>query len=72
MDVMLHVEKKYLDSFRIKFQPLLFVDQKFLDIFALITLKLDHLAHLSVIDDGAIASLTGIRQHRPFCGLPDV
>lgn len=45
-----------LDGFGIKFQPLLFVDQEFLDIFALITLKLNHLAHLSVIDDGAIAS----------------
>lgn len=45
-----------LDSFGIKFQPFLFIDQEFLDIFALITLKLDHLAHLSVIDDCAIAS----------------
>lgn len=45
-----------LDGFGIKLQSLLFVDQEFLDVFALITLKLDHLAHFSVIDDCAIAS----------------
>ena len=46
----------YLDGFGIKFQPLLFVDQKLLDVFALITLQLYHLAHLGVVDDSAIAS----------------
>jgi hypothetical protein len=30
--------------------------QEFLYIFALITLKLNHLAHLSIVDNGAIAS----------------
>lgn len=44
-----------LDGFGIQFKPLLFVDQEFLDVFALIPLKLNHLAHLSVIDNGAIA-----------------
>lgn len=52
----LQIWKRYLDGFGIKFQPLLFVDQEFLNVFALITLKLNHLAHLSIIDDGAIAS----------------
>lgn len=58
VDVMLQVRDKYLDGFGIKFKPLLFIDQEFLDIFALITLKLDHLAHLSVIDNCSITSYT--------------
>lgn len=44
------------NGFGVKFQPLLFVDQELLDIFALITLKLDHLTHLRIINDGAITS----------------
>lgn len=39
----------------IEFEPFFLVDQEFLDIFALIPLELDHLAHLSIVDDGAIA-----------------
>lgn len=46
----------YLDGLGIKRQAFLLVDQKFLNVFALIPLELDHLAHLSVVDDGAIAS----------------
>ena len=47
---------RYLDGLGVELQPFLLVDQKLLDIFALIALELNHLAHLSVIDDGAIAS----------------
>lgn len=44
-----------LDDFGIKFEAFLLVNQKFLDILALIALELDHLAHLGVADDGSIA-----------------
>lgn len=37
-------------------QALLLVSQELLDILALVALELDHLAHLGVGDDGAIAS----------------
>jgi hypothetical protein len=45
-----------LDRLGIKLQTFLLVYQKFLDILALIPLELDHLAHLSVVDNSAIAS----------------
>jgi len=45
-----------LDGLGIKLQALFLVGEELLDIFALITLKLDHLSHLSIDDDGAIAS----------------
>ena len=45
----------YLDELSIKFQALFLVDQEFLNIFALVALKLDHLTHLRITDDGAIA-----------------
>jgi hypothetical protein len=45
-----------LDSLAIKAQALLLVGQEVLNIFALVALELDHLAHLRVRDDGAIAS----------------
>lgn len=45
----------YLDGLGIKRQAFLFIDQKFLNVFALIPLELDHLAHLGIVDDGAIA-----------------
>jgi hypothetical protein len=45
-----------LDGLGIEFETLLLVDQEFLHIFALIALELDHLSHLSIVDDGAIAS----------------
>jgi hypothetical protein len=45
----------YLDSLGVKLEAIL-CDQELLYIFALITLKLDHLAHLTVRDDCAIAS----------------
>jgi hypothetical protein len=50
------LEPAYLDSLGIKLQALFLVGEELLDIFALITLKLDHLSHLSIDDDGAIAS----------------
>lgn len=49
-----------LDSLSIKLQPFLLVHQEFLDVFALIPLKLDHLAHLGIVDDGAIASYANV------------
>jgi len=44
-----------LDGLRIKLEAFLLVNEEFLNILALIALELDHLSHLSVIDDGAIA-----------------
>ena len=40
---------------RVKPKTFLFVGEKFLHIFALVSLKLNHLAHFSIRDDGAIA-----------------
>ena len=45
-----------LDGLGVKTKAFLLIGQELLDIFALITLELDHLAHLGVGDDGAIAS----------------
>jgi len=44
-----------LDILGIQLEAFLLVDEKFLDVLALVTLELDHLAHLRVIDDSAIA-----------------
>ena len=46
----------YLDGLGIKFETLFLVGEKLLNILALISLELNHLSHLSVDDDGAIAS----------------
>ena len=46
----------YLDGLDIKLQPFLLVGEEFLHILALVSLELDHLSHLIVRDDGAIAS----------------
>jgi hypothetical protein len=46
----------YLDGLGIKFQTLLLIGEELLNILALISLKLNHLPHLSIDDDGAIAS----------------
>lgn len=45
----------HLDSLCVELEAI-FGYQKLLHIFALITLKLDHLAHFAIGDDGAIAS----------------
>jgi hypothetical protein len=45
-----------LDGLGIKLESLLLVSQELLDILSLVSLQLNHLAHLSVRDDGAIAS----------------
>ena len=47
------------DGLGIKLKTFLLVDKKFLDVFALISLELDHLTHLGVVDDSAIASCSG-------------
>jgi hypothetical protein len=44
-----------LDGLAIKAQALLLVGQEVLNILALVSLQLDHLSHLSVCDDSAIA-----------------
>ena len=46
----------YLDGLSVELQTLLLVGQELLNILALIALKLNHLAHLTVGDDRAIAS----------------
>lgn len=45
-----------LDGLRIHLEPLLLVDEEIVHGLALITLKLDDIAHLGVGHDGAIAS----------------
>jgi hypothetical protein len=49
-------QKTYLDGLSIQLEAFLLVGQELLDILTLISLKLNHLTHLSVSDDGAIAS----------------
>ena len=44
-----------LDGLRVQFQTFFLVDQEFLNILTLVTLQLNHLTHLIVGDDGAIA-----------------
>jgi len=44
-----------LDGLRIQLETLLLVDQELLHVLALVALELNHLAHLRVVDDGAIA-----------------
>ena len=51
----------YLDSLGIKFEALFLVGEELLNILALIALELDHLSHLSIDDDGAIASYHIVR-----------
>jgi hypothetical protein len=50
------VDRNHLNGLGIKFQTLFLVGEELLDILALISLKLNHLSHLSINDDGAIAS----------------
>lgn len=45
-----------LDGLGVELEAFLLVDEEFLDVLALIALQLDHLAHLRVVDNGAIAS----------------
>lgn len=45
----------YLDGLGIQLKTFLLVGQELLNILTLISLQLNHLAHLSVIHDGAIA-----------------
>jgi len=50
------LETMDLDGLGIEFKTLFLVGEKLLNILALISLKLNHLSHLSIDDDGAIAS----------------
>jgi len=50
------LETMDLDGLGIKFQAFLLVSEELLNILALVSLKLNHLPHLSIDDDGAIAS----------------
>ena len=45
----------HFNGLDVEAQAVLLVGQKVLDVFALVALELDHLAHLCVRDDGAIA-----------------
>jgi len=51
-----NLETVDLDGLGVQAEAFLLVTQKFLNVFALIALELNHLAHLSIRDDGAIAS----------------
>jgi len=53
--VLVGLETVDLDGLAIKAQALLLVGQEVLNILALVSLQLDHLSHLGVCDDGAIA-----------------
>jgi hypothetical protein len=53
---LLVLETVDLDGLGIKLEALLLVGQELLDILTLISLELNHLTHLGVVDDGAIAS----------------
>jgi len=44
-----------LNGFLIQAQPVFLILQEFVDILALITLKLNHVAHLAIVDDRSIA-----------------
>jgi hypothetical protein len=46
----------YLNGLGIKLQTLLLVGEELLNVFALITLKLNHLSHFTIDHNGAIAS----------------
>jgi len=50
------LETMNLNGLGIKLETLLLVGEELLDILALISLKLNHLSHLSIDDNGAIAS----------------
>jgi hypothetical protein len=50
----------YLNGLGIKFQAFLLVGEELLNILALISLKLNHLPHLGVHDDGAIAGCNSL------------
>jgi len=52
----MRLETMDLDGLGIKFETLFLVGEELLNILALISLELNHLSHLSVDDDGAIAS----------------
>lgn len=52
----LDLEAMDLDSLGVKLKSLFLVGQEFLDIFALVSLELNHLTHLSIGHDGSIAS----------------
>jgi hypothetical protein len=45
----------YFDNFDVQAKTIFFVRQEFLYIFTLITLKLNHIAHVLTVNDGAIA-----------------
>lgn len=55
MRAMAHLETVDLNGLGVELEAFLLVNQKFVDVLALIALKLDHLAHLGVGNDGSIA-----------------
>lgn len=61
-------EWSYLDRLDVKSQAFLLVGEEFLNIFALITLKLNYFAHLGVDDNGSIAGLKVLENSRCEAG----
>ena len=59
----------YLDSLRIELKAIL-CDQELLNIFALIALELNHLAHFTVRDNGAIAGCHKLAVVDDGCIIP--
>ena len=51
----MNMRVSYLDGLSIELKTFLLVGQELLNILALISLKLNHLAHLTILDDGTIA-----------------
>lgn len=62
-----HGWSAYLDGLCIELEAI-FGDQELLNIFTLITLKLDHLAHFAVCDNSAIASFSCVSSPFPTLG----
>ena len=52
---MVSLETVNLDRLTVKAKALLLVDEELLNVLSLVSLKLNHLAHLGVIDNGSIA-----------------
>ena len=52
---MVSLEAVNLDRLAVKAQALLLVGEKLLNVLSLVSLKLNHLAHLGISDDGTIA-----------------
>ena len=57
-----------LDGLGVQLETFLLVGQKLLNIFTLVSLQLNHITHLSVVDDGSIAGCGTVTLAVVFCG----